>query len=578
MGTPYSAILTLIVTAGVINLLMGIYALTGRSKVSMVKTFVVFSLLSAVYTFGSALELAAGSLQEIVFWIKFQYLGMPFLPPLNLLMIMYFLGMDKYLNRIVRIGLFTIPAITLALVLTNEAHHLYYRDIVLRADTLTPKADLVAGPWYIIAGAYTFGCMIGGAVLLLIYWRRKRTYRFQLFTMLVGLLLPLFGDFFYLGGATPDGMDPIPVIMTVTSALYMWALASRGLFHVVPIARDNLFESMRDGVFVLDMEDRLVDYNAAASEIMPELAAFEIGQRLDRLWRLHTDAGLLKREMTDAGKASPGDGSDIQEIPWKVGNRSYHYQVRTSVVRNRGAQEAGKLIVLIDITERVRLQEQLRQMAYYDGLTGVYNRARFMSLGAAMLNDPESASEPTAVVLFDIDHFKRINDTYGHDIGDQALLHIAELCRRALRPTDLFARYGGEEFAIAMPGLTAERAEAAAHRIRRELAAQPLDVPGGTLRMTASFGIAATEGVGGKAERAGDPTAMEADRATDTEAGEKAERAVGDIGRPAGTVAIAQQSAQLKLKRLLKQADLALYAAKNGGRDAVRVAGSAEAV
>lgn len=557
MGTPYSAILTLIVTAGVINMLMGIYALTGRSKVSMVKTFVVFSLLSAVYTFGSALELAAGSLQEIVFWIKFQYLGMPFLPPLNLLMIMYFLGMDKYLSRIVRIGLFIVPAITLALVLTNEAHHLYYRDIVLRADTLTPKADLVAGPWYIIAGAYTFGCMIGGAVLLLIYWGRKRTYRFQLFTMLVGLLLPLAGDFFYLGGVTPDGMDPIPVIMTVTSALYMWALASRGLFHVVPIARDNLFESMRDGVFVLDMEDRLVDYNAAAAEIMPELAASEIGQRLDRLWRLHTDAGLLRRETADAGpikremtddsllkrvtdaeKTSPGDGSEIQEIPWTVGDQSYHYQVRTSVVHTRGAQEAGKLIVLIDITQRVRLQEQLRQMAYYDGLTGAFNRARFMSLSMAMLKETESAGEPTAVVLFDIDHFKRINDTYGHDVGDQALLHIAELCRKALRPADLFARYGGEEFVMAMPGLSAERAEAAAHRIRRELAAQPLDVPGGKLRMTASFGIAATEGA--------------------------------EVGGTGATGA--DEAAKLKLKRLLKQADLALYAAKNAGRDAVRLA------
>ncbi|MDG0795196.1 PAS domain-containing protein [Cohnella ginsengisoli] len=305
MGTPYSAILTLIITAGVINVLMGIYALSGRSKVSMVKTFVAFSLMSAIYTFGSALELAAGSLEEIVLWIKIQYLGMPFLPPLNLLLIMYFLGMEKYLKRSLRISLFIVPAITLILVMTNEAHHLYYRDIVLRPDTLTPKADLVAGPWYLIAGAYTFGCMIGGVVLLLVQWRRKKTYRFQLVTLLIGLLLPLVGDFFYLGGVTPDGVDPIPVIMTVTSAAYMWALASRGLFHVVPIARDNLFESMRDGVLVLDMEDRLVDYNAAAAAIIPELVAPDIGHRLDRLWRLHTDAALLSRY---GGERSAGQG------------------------------------------------------------------------------------------------------------------------------------------------------------------------------------------------------------------------------------------------------------------------------
>lgn len=534
MGTPYSAILTLIVSAGVINLLMAIYALTGRSKVSMVKTFVAFSMLSAIYIFGSALELSAGSYEEIVFWIKFQYLGMPFLPPLNLLMIMYFLGMEKYLKRSVRLGMFLLPAITLVLVMTNEMHHLYYRDIVLRTDTATPKVDLVAGPWYIIAGAYTFGCMIGGAVLLFVHWRRKKKYRFQLSTMLIGLLLPLAGDFFYLGGLTPGGMDPIPVIMTLTSSLYMWALASRGLFHVVPIARDNLFESMRDGVLVLDMEERLVDYNPAAAAIIPELSAADIGHRLDRLWQLHTSVGLTEGDRGgmpagSAGGAAPGR-ADIQEIPWTLEDRLYHYQVRTSVVRNRGDQVAGKLIVMIDITQRVGLQERLRQMAYYDGLTGLYNRAHFMGLGAAMLRETAGKGAPMAVLLFDIDHFKRINDTYGHDVGDRALRHIANACGQALRPEDLFARYGGEEFVIAMPGLTAEQAAAAAHRIRQALAAQPLDVPGGALRITASFGIAAvTDGM------------------VDGEAAEPA------------------------LKLALKQADLALYAAKSGGRDAVRL-------
>ncbi|MFD2330753.1 histidine kinase N-terminal 7TM domain-containing protein [Cohnella sp. GCM10020058] len=553
MGTPYSAILTLIITAGVINLLMGIYALSGRSKVSMVKTFVAFSLLASVYTFGSALELSAGSLEEIKLWIKVQYLGLPFLPPLNLLLVMYFLGMEKFLKRPLRIGFFVIPVITLVLVLTNGLHHLYYRDIVLRPDTLTPKADLIAGPWYLIAGAYTFGCMIGGAALLIVQWRRKKAYRFQLVTLLIGLLLPLLGDFFYLGGLTPDGVDPIPVIMTLTSAFYMWALASRGLFHVVPIARDNLFESMRDGVLVLDMEDRLVDYNAAAAHILPELTATEIGNRLDRLLALHTGAGLLASDTGREGMARVSDGSDIREIPWTVEDRAYHYQVRTSVVRNPGGQVAGKLIVLIDITQRVQLQEQLRQMAYYDNLTGVYNRARFMNLGTAMLEEADEAGEPLAIVLFDIDYFKRINDTYGHDVGDQALLHIADICRRGLRTDDLFARYGGEEFAIAMPGLNAVRAESAAHRIRRELAAQALDVPGGQLRMTASFGIASTSEGAGRAWAAAEVAAA------------------ADDGAPADS------RAEMRLKRLLKQADLALYAAKSDGRDAVRVARVAEA-
>lgn len=102
--------------------------------------------MAAIYTFGSALELASGSLEEIKFWIKFEYLGMPFLPPLNLLIIMSYLGMERYLGRRLKITMFIIPAVTLLLVMTNDWHHLYYRDIVLRAGGSSLKADVVGVP------------------------------------------------------------------------------------------------------------------------------------------------------------------------------------------------------------------------------------------------------------------------------------------------------------------------------------------------------------------------------------------------------------------------------------------------
>ncbi|OZB98639.1 histidine kinase N-terminal 7TM domain-containing protein [Paenibacillus sp. XY044] len=466
MGTPYSAVLTLIVTSGVLNLLMGLYALSGRSKLTMVRTFFVFSLLAAIYTFGSALELASGSLEEVKFWIKIEYLGMPFLPPLNLLIIMSYLGMERYLGRRLKTAMFIIPVVTLLLVLTNDWHHFYYRDILLRAGTSSLKADVVAGPWYIIQGAYTFGCMIGGVVLLLRNWRRMPSYRFQLGTMLIGLVLPLAGDFLYLGGITPEGMDPIPVIMTVTSALYLWALMSKGLFHVAPIARDKLFASMRDGVLVLDKDNRLVDYNHAAGSMIPELGTSSIGNPLEGLWERHAAGTLLHYDLD----ADSGSGADIQELNWHIADRDFKYQIRTSVIRNRGGQAAGRLIVLIDVTEKARLQEELRQLAYYDGLTRIYNRAHFMKLASSLLHACLQRGEPMSLLLFDIDHFKRINDEFGHDTGDDALLHIVAVCRNQLRAVDVFGRYGGEEFVIALPGLSPVEAAETAERIRAALA------------------------------------------------------------------------------------------------------------
>ncbi|SDW97110.1 histidine kinase N-terminal 7TM domain-containing protein [Paenibacillus sp. CF384] len=528
MGTPYSAILTLMVTAGVINVIMGIYVLTNRASQSMSKTFVAHCLLSAIYIFGSALELSAGSLEEITFWIKVEYIGMPFLPPINLLLIMYFLGMDRYLKPALRLGLFLMPLVTVGLVMSNEMHHLYYQSITIRPELGFLKVDLNAGPWYIIQGAYTFGCMFGGVALLLLYWNRmKSAYRLQHITMLVGLLLPLAGDFAYLGNLTPQGIDPIPVIMAGTSALYMWALASRGLMNVAPIARDNLFESMSDGVLVLDMNNRLVDYNPAAAQVMPQLSTYLLGRSIEPLWRQHSNDSTL---------IEGTDSQSLQETLWEKDGQSYYYDIRVSVVRKKGGQETGKLIVLIDVSERVRLQQRLHELAFHDGLTGIYNRTHFLQLSEKLLGESLSSGEPIALLLFDIDHFKRINDTYGHDIGDRALLHVVGICRKVLRTEDVLARYGGEEFVVMMPGLSLEEAEAAAHEIRNELVREQMALPlapNGFIAVTASFGVAVVNGE------------ANTDRDWDD------------------------------MKQLLKAADRALYEAKHAGRNTVRVANHA---
>jgi diguanylate cyclase (GGDEF)-like protein len=241
---------------------------------------------------------------------------------------------------------------------------------------------------------------------------------------------------------------------------------------------------------------------------------------------------MEKREGPDTGEA------EIEEIRWEIGNHSLHYQIRSSIVRNQRGREAGRLIVLIDVTDKARLQEELRQMAYYDGLTRIYNRSHFMKLSYALLNQAVRSREPLAFLLFDIDHFKRINDVYGHDIGDQALQHIVELTRKTLRTEDLFARYGGEEFAVAMPGLSTSEATAAAERIRAELLAQPMTIPQGPLLITASFGVAEvkTSPLNGTVDA-------------------EAEQAWWDT----------------ELKKVLKQADRALYEAKRSGRNTIRV-------
>lgn len=189
-----------------------------------------------------------------------------------------------------------------------------------------------------------------------------------------------------------------------------------------------------------------------------------IGQPLDDIW------------LNLAGKTFPveyGREGLQTDLYWQLNGETVCYQVRTSYVYNKDAQTVGSLIMLIDITEQRFLQEQLKQLAYFDGLTKIYNRTQFLHRGREILSEAQLNPQPVSFILFDIDYFKRINDTYGHDVGDQAIIHVVSVCNRYLSPEMLFARYGGEEFVIALPNTSLQEAEKLAEQLRVALLNDP---------------------------------------------------------------------------------------------------------
>jgi diguanylate cyclase (GGDEF)-like protein len=136
-------------------------------------------------------------------------------------------------------------------------------------------------------------------------------------------------------------------------------------------------------------------------------------------------------------------------------------------------------------------QLRFRQMARHDGLTGAFNRLHFLNEAARILRRLQQADAGACLVVLDLDHFKRINDTYGHAAGDEALRRVVEICRRELRTSDLFGRLGGEEFGILMPGCSCEQGIEIATRIRRRLAAAKMMLdPETTIKVSASLGLA----------------------------------------------------------------------------------------
>ncbi|MEV6493581.1 sensor domain-containing diguanylate cyclase, partial [Actinoplanes sp. NPDC051633] len=172
--------------------------------------------------------------------------------------------------------------------------------------------------------------------------------------------------------------------------------------------------------------------------------------------------------------------------------------------------------------ENARLFSQVRQLATIDGLTGLYNRNHFFAEADRQLSIARWTRRPMAVLMVDIDHFKRINDTYGHPVGDEVIRVVADRLGQFVRD-GVVGRYGGEEFAVITPAEKPVAAELA-ERLREVVSGNPVPTAAGALPVTISVGVACPDG------------------------------AEPDLGQ------------------LLNRADTALYQAKQAGRDCVRVA------
>ncbi len=168
------------------------------------------------------------------------------------------------------------------------------------------------------------------------------------------------------------------------------------------------------------------------------------------------------------------------------GDLSYRIQITT---KDELEQLANSINWMAQKLEQS--QQKLLELATIDGLTGVFNRREFNRRLTVELERSRRENHPVSLLMVDIDHFKKLNDTYGHQAGDDALRVVSKLIKTEVRPGDLPARYGGEEFAVILPYADSDDAFAVAERLRSLLA--ELDIPiqdGKTIQVTASLGCA----------------------------------------------------------------------------------------
>lgn len=187
-----------------------------------------------------------------------------------------------------------------------------------------------------------------------------------------------------------------------------------------------------------------------------------------------------------------------------LGSRNRILQLQQSL--DRKAMQASGLLIALLLTllasvafwvfRLKRSQRRFMRLARHDGLTGIFNRQHFVECAEEVLAAASLRHEPACLILFDLDHFKQINDAHGHLVGDRVLRRTAEVCRQQLRRNDIFGRLGGEEFGILLPGCAVDTVMARAEAIRAAIASASDERDLRDVTVSASLGIAGTRDAG----------------------------------------------------------------------------------
>jgi diguanylate cyclase (GGDEF)-like protein len=486
--------------------------------------FFLYYLLGVfLYVLGYCLEITSTSLGGALTAIKVMYLGGTFIGPLYLVFIANYCELNIR-NSFIVTPVVSFPVLFNILIWTTEYNHLFYKEYAYRTGENVLRGLQVTeqGPLYYVVFVYTLLCM-SGSLLLLFYrfltW--NKSYRRPLGAIAVMSLIPLLANAFYIVttyvlSANPANIDLTPFILVIAVFVFHFCILRDYLFDFAPLAHSTVLDLMRDTFVYVDRKMNFIGCGESACTLFPGL------------YRLPKGTPIRKVDSWPTGLQDLAAASTHGEIQFTLPHKANHvYSAWVSTPDIRlGKNAFGWVVIIQDVTKTVRLMEQLKDAAYTDTLTGLYNRRHFMELATMNLERSKRERLPYSILMFDLDYFKKVNDTYGHLAGDETLRQMALQVKASVRIYDIVARYGGEEFIVFLSNAGKDVALALGERIRLSIENTPCIYEDQSLTITCSIGVA-----------------------------------VGDASTVGDTETI--------LGRLLKNADDALYAAKNNGRNQV---------
>lgn len=466
------------------------------------KSFYLIFLSAAtfLYIFGYLLEIRSHTLDAAFYAVRIQYIGWPMIMPMTYLFIRDVYG-EKRLSPIRIAALLTVPGLVMGAVQFFPFVRLYYIKIAYVFNGFIANCRIFPGPLYYVWVLY--GYLLVVFTIKFLVRRMKQSSgreRRQGWFLLFSILVPVVASLAYLFLYKWIRFDPTPLSASISLALMLYAVGYDNLLNMLSFARIQVIEEMRNALVICDNHYNFLDANRAAKALFPELQKLTPGMSMSQIPSFKTDGELWL---------------NVQ------GERRF-FDINQTPIQD-GSKHSGFCVVFHDMTEREHLLKKLEKQANFDPLLHIYNRATFFNIVNQTLGAEKNQNTAYALLMIDIDHFKRVNDEYGHPCGDIVLETIALAVKGCLRKEDLVGRYGGEELIVLLVNPTSEQAVATAHRLRATIEKTPCNCDNETI-------LHSTVSVGGVYISAGE--------------------------RP-------------DLERLVAQADTRLYQAKRSGRNHV---------
>jgi len=473
-----SIVVAVMLASALVCLALGMLAyLRARSRGQYYSLSTIF-VGAAIYAAFYAAELLQPDIRGVLRCVGFEYLGSQIITVSMFFMIQDFRGKQNPSPGIIAL-VSIIPAITQILAFTIRFHELLYIEPSVTQRQGLTILSFTKGPWYwvnilVLYGVFTYGLF----VFIRAIQSGPGARRTQALYLIAGNSAPLVSNVIYLAGLTPAGIDVTSIAFMISGMFFTVGFFRNRVFDIRPIARDTVFEHMRAAALVIGDDETIIDFNTAAEDLFPRLSQ---KSKIIPFSDLHPVCPGLE------GALSRAENPCTVSIP-KEGGNERRFEAHRSIMTDKQGRKLGVLFILYDVTDRELLQEQLRDLASIDGLTGLSNRRSFYEKAGVELDRARRHGRPIGFAIMDMNGFKQINDRYGHQAGDDALKLTARLCADTLRSCDVVGRIGGDEFAFIFPECDEAGAAAAVEKVRKVVCSATFSCGRDTVPISASFG------------------------------------------------------------------------------------------